>query len=179
MAQSSVAGAGAHHDTPSPNDPLLPVAHCSLPHPSFDPCAASAITDYGLSLHIACVLVVLFASFVGVGFPLLAKCASPHSTLARCVSCGSGATPPTPLFHRADHPGVNIDPYYVNLGKCMGTVRTVYARAAVATRGHACALPTALLRLPHPLPTQQGVVLSCGFIHMLQPSSVRCAQEER
>ena len=40
-----------------------------------DPCADSAIGEYGLGLHAAAVVIVAFASFVGAAFPLLAKCA--------------------------------------------------------------------------------------------------------
>lgn len=40
-----------------------------------DPCAETAVGDYGLGLHAAAVVIVAFASFVGAAFPLLAKCA--------------------------------------------------------------------------------------------------------
>ena len=57
-----------------------------------DPCAVFQPPDWSIGLHVAAVFVVLIASSVGACIPILAKY----------------------------HPGFDIDPYYIILGKCMG-----------------------------------------------------------
>ena len=57
-----------------------------------DPCGAILPPDWTLGLHVAAVFVVLIASSIGACVPLLAKY----------------------------HPGFDIDPYWIMLGKCMG-----------------------------------------------------------
>ena len=58
-----------------------------------DPCAVDTSVVYGQSLHIAAIFIVLIASSLGAGIPLLSKY----------------------------HPGFSLDPYVICLGKCMGT----------------------------------------------------------
>ena len=59
---------------------------------SNDACGSILPPDWTLGLHVAAVFVVLIASSLGAGIPLLAKY----------------------------HPGFDLDPYYIMLGKCMG-----------------------------------------------------------
>ena len=58
-----------------------------------DPCAVDTSIVYGQGLHIAAIFIVLIASSLGAGIPLLSKY----------------------------HPGISLDPYVICLGKCMGT----------------------------------------------------------
>ena len=57
-----------------------------------DPCGALLPPDWSIGLHVAAVFVVLIASSMGAGIPILAKY----------------------------HPGFDLDPYWIILGKCMG-----------------------------------------------------------
>ena len=57
-----------------------------------DPCAILQPPDWSIGLHVAAVFVVLIASSTGALIPILAKY----------------------------HPGFDIDPYYIIIGKCMG-----------------------------------------------------------
>jgi len=74
-----------------------------------NPCAITENTAYDKGLHIAGVFIILVASGLGAALPIGAK------------------------YLRF----LGVDPYYICLGKCMGS----------------------------------GVVLACGLVHMLQPSS--------
>eukprot|EP01112_Ceratiomyxa_fruticulosa_P020889 TRINITY_DN7241_c0_g1_i1.p1 TRINITY_DN7241_c0_g1~~TRINITY_DN7241_c0_g1_i1.p1 ORF type:complete len:346 (+),score=44.28 TRINITY_DN7241_c0_g1_i1:190-1227(+) len=55
-------------------------------------CAPEEIGAYNQGLHIAAVFIILFASLLGAAIPIIVKY----------------------------HPGWNIDPYFICLGKCMG-----------------------------------------------------------
>ena len=57
-----------------------------------DPCSVLQPPDWSIGLHVAAVFVVLIASSMGAGIPILAKY----------------------------HPGFALDPYWIMLGKCMG-----------------------------------------------------------
>jgi hypothetical protein len=58
-----------------------------------NPCVMDPSQTYGSTLHVVAIFVVLLASAVGAGFPLLCK----------------------------HFPGVRLDPFYICLGKCIGT----------------------------------------------------------
>ena len=77
-------------------DPLAQCGAAVLDAEAFaaasDPCTILLPPDWTLGLHVTAVFVVLIASSLGAGVPLLAKY----------------------------HPGFDLDPYYIMLGKCMG-----------------------------------------------------------